>query len=770
MKVYLLLLKHPSGESVFRAVATIFAVIIATLIILVAVSLGQGWIARDQKTNLAVNLLSTGTHDSAEGIENPVYLSTYDSKFNSTSIKEVGIRKTDRADILPAGLTNTPEDNELWVTPKLKRLIDTNPLLAERYIRYDVKVLFPPELAPSPDSLMLLYRIQEGAINTGNRELRVSSAAQLRGNFNRQKEQDSEYTALRVTISLLAGAIIITPVLLLVAEIARIGMAQREKRYATLSLIGVTNQQIGVLTALEMLPLSFLGSILGIAIFILVGLPVIANMSIGGNVIWFDDLNLSFVIYLVICVAVILSTAIAGLQSISKVKISPLAVTRTHNDIKKPSLFSALLLLLGTAGLLALSTFGKSWYKDNMDFGGYVIAGLSIAIILGIFIAGPYLTYKLASILIRYSHGASTTLAAYRLRFVYRKEFRSISGIILALFVGALLMALLATIQTIGTKYQNAQAAALESFNPLQSPLQVTVYLPETNTNKLLEAFKGDTEFRGLTSNFFVQKSFSENSNTEDVSDSQRVGNYYESCLLFKQRTGHSCDSDIDPNKPFIVTMQFASVPGTTFSKIVPKFVPVNPTQGKISDSSYVLIAKDHQSLDSVVNRSYNIVSDYYRKTGTAVLVEYNSTNNAGPIEVIKNLEGLIMIMLIIAMTTGGLSLIVNVTGSIFERKRTFVRLRIAGASITALAKSLSIEVFVPLCVLSLLVVSLGILTCYCLLSTLGVFNDGRVDFSMPSVTLWIGFGVAIIFSVIVSLLTIPLLAKLTNFDEMRSE
>src|SRR5690606_38616397 len=105
MNVYRILLKYPSGQSLFRAIATVFAVILATLIILVTVSLGQGWMARDQKASLVSNLFPTTTSTSTDSVKDPIYLSTYDSEFNSLPIKEIGIHKTVQSEVLPGGLT-----------------------------------------------------------------------------------------------------------------------------------------------------------------------------------------------------------------------------------------------------------------------------------------------------------------------------------------------------------------------------------------------------------------------------------------------------------------------------------------------------------------------------------------------------------------------------------------------------------------------------------------------------------------------------------------
>ncbi len=767
MSAYSLLLKHLSGQSLFRAVATIFAIILATLIILVTISVGQGWIARDQKTNLVNALFPVNSETTVDNVKNPIYLSTYDTEFDSLVIKELGVRKT-APDSLPAGLTTLPADNEIWVTPGLKHLIDTNHELAERYANYSIKALFPSELAPSPDSLMLLHPINGVTISVKNSQsrLQVSSARELWNKYNRQGTQDKEQAALKVALPLLAGVIVITPVLLLIVEITKIGIVQREKRYAALSLAGVTNRQIRLLIALETLPLGLLGSILGFAIFISVGIPFLANTPIGDTSIWISDLTLPSIDYIIICAAIVICSVIASLQSVSVLKISPLAVTRTLGDIKKPSFFSILPLLLGVIGLSALSAFGRPWYKDSPDLGSYLLIGLVLVIIVGIFFAGSYLTYRLSSIMLLAPGGASTTLAAHRLRSVSRKVFHSISGVVLALLVGALFMTLLATIQATGAQYRAVQATtAMDIYSP-QNPLQVVVYLPETGADQIIQDFKNQTELKKLLSDSYIQQGF----RAADDSMDQPTGNYYDSCAVFWQRTGMACDTNTLPSGPFIVTLESTQIPGVTNGILKPRFISVNPASGTLFSNSYVLVAKDRQAIESVVNKAHAIASTYNIKSGTQLSIYYQKESDTSLTSAIKGLEALILIILTIATATGGLSLLVTVTGSVFERKRTFTRLCIMGADIGTLAKALSIEVLAPLCTLSLLVVCLGIFTCYCILATIGAFDEGHIYFSLPSVTLWVGLAVTIIFSVLVSLLNIPLLVKLVNFDEMRSE
>lgn len=777
MNLYALFLKRPSGQSAFRVFATFFSIVLASFILSAIISLGQGWMTRNEKNDLASVMFSTSTASSpaSNAAANSIYFSVHDSAFDELSIKELGIHKTNPADVIPLGMAELPINNEVWVTPALKELIDDHSSLAQRYDGYVIRDTFPNELAPSSDSLMLLYSIQPNLIHNDDAQFKIVTTEELWQTYNNYIAQDSAQTTLLRTALLMVGVILVVPLLLLVTEVSRIGITQREKKYAALSLVGATSAQIRMLAAIETVPLGLLGSAFGVLLFVIVGVPILGHIPIGGSTFWEADLGLSMSTYVVVCCIVTFCSFVASLQAFRSVKVSPLTVTRTNNDMRRSTILSMLPLLIGLGGIFTLAEYGSSWYDANTELGGIILVSLLAVVTLGIFMSGQFITRLFSILLIKCSRDAATTIAAYRLRTVARKTFRSISGIILALFAGTILMTFLATMQLTADKLQSrTESAMVEPVNPLQLPLQVAIHVPQHTSeevrNALAEKIADTEDLSTLVSNAYVQKAFREVNVSEYDSTDPIEGNYYESCEQLHQRTVARCSKDMPLDSSFAARLQIVGDGSSNNVVIQPQFIPTDMMEGALYDDSYVFIAKDPASFSRVINAAHTVASIYQMSTGIPLTVQYESFSGTTAADYVQSIGALVMAILTLTMVIGGLSIFVSVTGSIFERKRTFVRLRILGSDTATLTKALLVEIIVPLIGLSVVVVGLGIFCCYCVLSTGTALNNGQLNFSMPGAIFWIGVSAAIMLCALVSLINIPLLNKLTSFDDMRSE
>lgn len=777
MKMYTLFLTRLNGQSKFRILATFFSIMLATFILAAIVSLGQGWVIRNDKVVISSAIFSTTTADSSvvSAATDNIHFSIRDSEFDGLSIKEIGIHKTNSTDGLPPGMTNLPTDNELWVTPTLKNLINANPSLKQRYEGYVIRDTFPREFAPSPDSLMLLYGIKPGVISDEDAQLKTVTTEQLWNTYNESKAQGSTQTTLLRTALLMVGVVLVVPLLILVTEVSRIGVTQREKKYATLSLVGATSAQIRTLAAIETVPIGLLGSAFGVVFFMLIGVTTLSRIPIGGSTFWMTDLGLSISSYAMICCVVTFCSFIVNLWALRSIKISPLTVSRTSNDIRSPSVLSTLPLLVGLGGIFIIAEYGSSWYDANMELGGIILVSLLAEVILGVYMSGQFITRLFSIFLLKYSKSASTTIAAYRLRMVARKTFRSISGVVLALFIGTILMTFLSTIQATADDVQSStENVAIKTTNPLQLPLQVAIRLPQNTSTKtlsvLVERAANTEEITSLVSNTYVQKTFKEMSVSEDKSVDPIEGNYYKSCEQLRQRTVVTCSTDAPLNSPFVARLQIVNDRSSNYAVIQPNFTPTNTLEGVIYDNSYIFVAKNSASFSRVINATHTIASNYQMNTGIPLTVQHESLSANATIEYVHNISMLVVAVIILTIVIGGLSIFVSVTGNIFERKRTFVQLRILGSDTSTLAKALLIEIIVPLIGLSVVVVILGIFCCYYILSTGDAFSNGQLIFSVPDAFFWAGLCAAIVLCVVASLVNIPLLNKLTSFDDMRSE
>lgn len=761
MNNLLVLLRLSNRQSKFRVITTILSVILATLILTTVVSLGQGWLLRQEKDDFLSALLSTESKPTTEQAKSHglTYISSYDTRFRTLSIKEIGVRTAHQTNKLPVEFNKMPTDNEIWVTPALKRLIDEHQLLKERYQELTIKSKFPESLAPSPDSLMLLFRISDAALKNPQARLGAISASDIEKIRANQKMKNNSQNQLFYTIIIAIGVILITPVLVLVTEVARINITQRERKYATLSLVGATMHQIGLIITIEALPLGLVGTALGLLLFTQFGIPILSQISLNGSAFWMSDLGLPRPIYGIIGVLIVACILLSNLQVVRRIKLSPLIVSRSNGVKKHPSMLSAIPLIAGIGGLYLLSGYGKSWYADNTATGSIVIASLLLLIIIGIVMCGPYLIYLLSFAMEKISQRASGILATYRLRLTSRNTFRSISGIVIALFVGSLLVTLLAIVQHSSEKRsETVPIVSLLPIDKLQRPLQIKITESSKGIDEaLISKLENNTTLADLATQTYIQKYFQAKGDEENALQ----GNYYDSCQQLQRRTQLLCPDNFS-GKP-IITVQQTTVDSSGTMRAQTRIVNANTVNGEISTSSYVIIAKNQAAYAQIIELAESIASSYQRKTGAVVTVGYSRFDTMNPAAQIKNLSKLIVAILAVVIATGGLSIFVSVVGNIYERKRTFIQLRILGANLSNLICSLAAEIAMPLTMLSVVAVSLGVFSCYFLLSTIDAFHNDQLTFTFPGAHFWVALFAANLLCVSLSLITIPILAQITK-------
>ena len=574
-----------------------------------------------------------------------------------------------------------------------------------------------------------------------------------------KKTKNNSQNQLFYTIIIAIGVILITPVLVLVTEVARINITQRERRYATLSLVGATTHQIGLIITIEALPLGLVGTALGLLLFTQFGIPMLSQISLNGSAFWMSDLGLPQPIYGIIGVLIAVCILLSNLQVVRRIKLSPLIVSRSNGVKKHPSMLSAIPLIAGIGGLYLLSGYGKSWYADNTATGSIVIASLLLLIIIGIVMCGPYLTYLLSFAMEKISQRASGILATYRLRLTSRNTFRSISGIVIALFVGSLLVTLLAIVQHSSEKRsETVPIVSLLSIDKLQRPLQIKITESSKEIDEaLISKLENNTALADLATQTYIQKYFQAKGDEENALQ----GNYYDSCQQLQRRTQLLCPDSFS-GKP-IITVQQITVDSSGTMRAQTRIVDVNAVNGEISTNSYVIVAKNQAAYAQMIELAENIASSYRRKTGAVVTVGYSSLDTMNSAAQIKSLSKLIVTILAVVIATGGLSIFVSVVGNVYERKRTFIQLRIFGANLSNLICSLAAEIAIPLTMLSAVAVSLGILSCYFLLLTINAFHNDQLTFTFPDVHFWVALFAANLLCVSLSLIAIPILAQITK-------
>ncbi|MGZ4433852.1 MAG: FtsX-like permease family protein [Trebonia sp.] len=233
---------------------------------------------------------------------------------------------------------------------------------------------------------------------------------------------------------------ILAPVLIFIATATRLSAARREQRFAAMRLAGATRKQVSVLAATESTTAGILGVAVGFGIFFLLGTPV-AGIPFIGTPFFPGDLSLSLLDVLVVAIGVPLAAAVAARLALHRVRISPLGVARRATP-KPPGAWRTVPLL---AGLAELGFWAVRGHPASIS--GQVQAFVSsfALIIVGLFIAGPWLTMAAARVMARWTSRPGTLIAARRLADDPRAAFRAVSGLVLALFISTVAVVAITT-------------------------------------------------------------------------------------------------------------------------------------------------------------------------------------------------------------------------------------------------------------------------------------------------------------------------------------
>ncbi len=223
---------------------------------------------------------------------------------------------------------------------------------------------------------------------------------------------------------------VLFPMLVLISSATRLAADRREERLAALRLVGGTPGDIRVLAAVESVIGAFLGAAGGTVIFLLAR-PALAGAALTGTRYFESDLTPTMAGYAAMLAGVPAAAAVAALVSLRRVQVSPLGVARRAAP-KPPTCWRLIALVIGV-GVYVVGLAKTS----RETIGAPAYPGLLLTM-LGLVIAGPWLTAQAARLFGRSARGSSALLAARRLADNPKRAFRAVTGLTLAVFLGTM--------------------------------------------------------------------------------------------------------------------------------------------------------------------------------------------------------------------------------------------------------------------------------------------------------------------------------------------
>jgi ABC-type antimicrobial peptide transport system permease subunit len=344
--------------------------------------------------------------------------------FRDQLINRRDVAALDSTTVKIPGIGEPPKPGHYYASPALQRLIDLTPSdeLGDRFGTFAGTI--DDAALPGPDSLIVVTGATEA-------ELRQHGRASLVSGFTTDPYGGS--AAAYNTVLSIGAIAVFFPVLLLISIVTSLGAAQRRERFATLRLIGASPQVISRVAAVETAFPSLIGALLGVGLAILLR-PAVAQIPVNGTRMFAADLTTGWVGAAVVVAVVVAASTLVTAHRTARADIGPLGVTRAVHE-KAPAMWRIVPLMAGLAAMITAVLMirvldaGLPWLESPLLIVGFLL------LLVGLVVIGPWLTRLVSRIALRHARSAAGVIAASRIQKTPVATFRSVSGLVIAVFV-----------------------------------------------------------------------------------------------------------------------------------------------------------------------------------------------------------------------------------------------------------------------------------------------------------------------------------------------
>jgi hypothetical protein len=669
--------------------------------------------------------------------------------FKGQDIIRVDVAGTGPRSPVPPGIPHLPSPGQYYASPALAKLLRSTPAdeLADRYPGRLAGTIGAAAL-PAPTTLLLVVgRPADELAKQGAVKIAHINTVMPRDCKGCPPDVGINANGMDLILAVVAGAMLF-PILILIGSATRLSAARREQRFAAMRLVGATRKQISGISAVEASVGAALGMGAGFALFYAVR-SSIARIPFTGAPFYPGDLSLHPVEMLLVAVGVPLASAVVALLALRRVQISPLGVSRRVTP-KAPSAWRLVLLVLGVAEL------GYFLWGAHPSTGtGQVAVYLPgfLVIMAGLVVAGPWFTMQGARTIARRARRAPTLIAARRLADDPKAAFRAISGLVLALFVTTVAVAVITTV--------------VANQGPAPGETSATLLVKDFG----LDVFPGRARHSPDSPPPVGRMPASEVAELSSTPGVQGV-------LLIRS------DPDVAPDQYFprqgLVSCadlthtptQGRCPPGATVAKFMPEF-DYSPQTGRVWPAATISTARlDRLPVQSVVVTTDGRTSALER---ARTVLEQGDPGQDAPYTVgewnranarqILQYEQLAEVVILVTLLIAGCSLAVTVAGGLNERKRPFSLLRLTGVPLAVLRRVVALESAAPLLASAAVSIGVGFVAAQ-------LFLRSQMGYTMQPPGA--GYYVAVVLGLLASLAIIasmlPLLDRITGPETARND
>ena len=739
-------------EAVLRLVLLAVAVGLGTGLLLTAVA---GINAVNSQNDRYAWLNTTASSGSAH---DPLWWLVRLDRYDGHAIGRVDVAATGADSPVPPGIAHLPGPGQYYASPAMIKLLDDAPAsqLADRYPGHLIGTIGDAAL-PGPDSLLIIVGRPPAQLAATPGAVRASAISTVPADScdgdTCQVSQGIQASGMDLIMSVVALAMLF-PVLIFIATATRLSAARREQRFAAMRLAGATPRQVSVVAGVESTAAAVLGVALGFALFFAVRIPL-ASIPFTGTPFFLSDLRLSLPDVLVVAIAVPAAAAVAARFALRRVHISPLGVSRRVTP-KPPSAWRVLPLL---AGLAELGYFVEAGRPSGAP--GQIQAFLPgfLLIMVGLVVAGPWLTMAGARLMVRRTRRGGTLIAARRLADNPRAGFRAVSGLVLALFVTTVAIVLITTQQAKGNgpaDGPNASGVLVDQLTGPNGPGAGLTPDPVPSA-ALLVRLGGIDGVRGVIA---VRHDADQVLPASIFASSRRYGLGQPAGLVSCADLARLPELGRCPTGAAVVAFPVFPLWGVDVSHVTWQAVSI-PAARLASLPADAINVGTNGSV-AATEQARTLLETTYPDVGDIATIgeqeAQSNSNNAA-------YQQLADVVILASLPIAGCTLAASIAAGLADRKRPFSMLRLAGTPLTVLRRVVALESAVPLLVSAAVSIGIGF-------AASAMYATMQLQHSMvaPDLAYYAITAGGILVSLGIILATMPLLNRITGPDVARNE
>ena len=615
---------------------------------------------------------------------------------NNKSIRVYDFAKTGTQSPELAGL-ELPDPGEYYVSPALEAILQANPEadLGSRYGETQIGVL-PRDLVPYRDQLWVVRGVTSEALALEGDALANQTVYTLEP--NPVSGTDQAILSVVEMVIYLGVFILLLPVLFLVSISTRLGSVQREQRYAALRLVGITNSQVVRIIAFE----SLISTVLGIGIGYLGYLalyPALTDLALTDMRFWPSDIQVLPWQHVAIIAGTLLLSLVSNWWGMRHVYTSPLGVSRRQKMEKRPRAWRLLPLIAGCALVVAVMLAPS----DVIDVANktFMIILAVVLIMVGLVLATPWLTYRIAGLVAKVTKRPTTLLATRYIKQHARAIARSVSGVILALFAGSFYLIAISGVPAL-------EAASLQD-NPdalLKDGTALIKFVDDGTVESLNEAL--------------AQADFVTSYTTVSYLDGMYVGQCE---VLVQYYQGLECGGDHqfalvgtlieDPNAPADQNLRFVSYADTEAAAKDLVYAAYAAQQGIDLQAAIntgnseprFLVAISPEQIDALRTLVSQATGGGAQGISTAYVLSSEVAHAPVINQTIDQLASLAYLGIVVTMVVATISIVVSTLSGLYERRHSMFALHLSGMQTDELKREVLVESLLPLLLTALVCV-----------------------------------------------------------------